>query len=142
MVMFMKENGRKTKRMAMVFITTLMEPSMRANGEMTNRKVLVEKNGQTIAVSKVCIRMVRSMVMVDSFGLMELLMKAIGLITRCTVMVFSLGLMVDAMKELMKMTRNMASVSSPGLMDVALKACGIEGSKLRMVIIVVLEISR
>lgn len=128
----MKESGKMTKLMVMVFIIMQMEPNMRVNGEMINKKALVEKNGLIIAVFKACIKMVKSMVMGSSYGLMELVMKGVGKTIKCMAKVYLLGQTGVAMKAIMKTTKNMVSVFSLGLMDADTRACGPKANKLRL----------
>jgi hypothetical protein len=50
--MSMKENGPKTKQMVTVYILTLMEAGMRANGSQISNTEVALKNGQMVPNTK------------------------------------------------------------------------------------------
>ena len=116
MEMFMTENGRTIKLMAMEFTITLMAQNMKDSGSKTSSTERVLRFGPTMLNTKASIRKARSTDMVCSSGLTTPLTTTIF-----TVLVFINGLMVVNTTENGKVTRCMVQASSLGTMVVDMK---------------------
>ena len=98
MEIFMKVNGKMTKRQEKAYIIIVMEPNTMDNGLMIFSMVKVSKHGLMVVSMKVGIQWVRRVGRENIHGKMVVFMMVIGLITRLQEKECIYGLMVDNMK--------------------------------------------
>ena len=114
MEMFMKEIGRMTRLMDVVFMNTMMEPDLLVTGRTIGSTVLESRLGPMALTTKVVMSSGRNMVWVLSNGLITANSSVSFTTTIFTEKVFTSGLITVAMKVNGVPTKCMVKAHSPG----------------------------